>query len=200
MHTSRLKLRHIVFTLFFLVFTNCGFVSDLTTTTSTSPGTPTSPTAFSILGPPSGAYFTGANTNLSLTWTASSVNSGGIKYNLSLRNLANTTDICNPILGTSANSSGYLTCTAFTPGSAYLAKLYAENDQRVLTPASNNPFTIYNDYYPTGSLFKDIQAGATGSSISGIVATSSAIFFGANDGINGGELWKSDGTLAGSVL
>lgn len=52
-------------------------------------------------------------------------------------------------------------------------------------------------------LVKDIQSGSASGAVSGsrtAVAIGSTLFFVANDGVNGAELWKSDGTAAGTVL
>ena len=50
------------------------------------------------------------------------------------------------------------------------------------------------------SLLKDIRSGSTGSSIDELVAIGSTLYFTANDGTNGEELWKSDGTASGTVM
>ena len=52
---------------------------------------------------------------------------------------------------------------------------------------------------------KDIRAGITGSvpavNFAGVVASvNGTLFFQANDGSSGEELWKSDGTSAGTVM
>ncbi len=48
-------------------------------------------------------------------------------------------------------------------------------------------------------LVKDINAGIPfGSSIAGATAVSGRLFFTATDGLNGQELWVSDGTSAGT--
>src|SRR5437868_3374972 len=50
---------------------------------------------------------------------------------------------------------------------------------------------------------KDINTGASapiGSTPSHLVAVGSALFFIADDGVSGPELWKSDGTSGGTVL
>jgi ELWxxDGT repeat protein len=52
-------------------------------------------------------------------------------------------------------------------------------------------------------LVKDIRPGSSFSSSSDLrylTAVGSTLFFTANDGVNGWELWKSDGTAAGTVL
>ena len=49
-------------------------------------------------------------------------------------------------------------------------------------------------------LVKDIQSGSTGSTISGITEFNGKLYFRANDGSTGFELWKSDGTSAGTLL
>lgn len=50
------------------------------------------------------------------------------------------------------------------------------------------------------SLIKDINPGATSSNICYLTNVNNTLFFAANDGINGMELWKSDGTETGTVL
>lgn len=55
-------------------------------------------------------------------------------------------------------------------------------------------------YGQTPVLVKDIHAGLTHSDPQELVTVNGTIFFAANDGVNGMELWKSDGTAAGTVL
>jgi ELWxxDGT repeat protein len=50
------------------------------------------------------------------------------------------------------------------------------------------------------SLLKDINPGATSSNICYLTNVDNTLFFAANDGVRGMELWKSDGTEAGTVL
>jgi len=54
------------------------------------------------------------------------------------------------------------------------------------------------------ALVRDIQPGVTGSlepwNLGSTVAAGESIFFAANDGANGIELWASDGTEAGTVM
>jgi len=50
------------------------------------------------------------------------------------------------------------------------------------------------------SLVKDILAGAGSSIPQNLVSVNGILFFSASDGTNGEELWKSDGTAAGTVL
>ncbi|MBL7743072.1 MAG: T9SS type A sorting domain-containing protein [Chitinophagaceae bacterium] len=50
------------------------------------------------------------------------------------------------------------------------------------------------------SLIKDINPGSAGSNVCFLTRINSTVFFAANDGINGMELWKSDGTEAGTVM
>ena len=52
----------------------------------------------------------------------------------------------------------------------------------------------------TTALVKDIRSGSSGSSPDGLVDVNGTLFFAANDGTKGNELWKSDGTTAGTVL
>jgi ELWxxDGT repeat protein len=52
----------------------------------------------------------------------------------------------------------------------------------------------------TTALVKNINPGAVSSNPSNLTMVGSTLFFTANDGTNGIELWKSDGTLGGTVL
>ena len=49
-------------------------------------------------------------------------------------------------------------------------------------------------------LVKDIRPGSSSSFPSNLTEVNGTLFFEANDGTNGRELWKSDGTSAGTVL
>src|SRR5205823_8808173 len=49
-------------------------------------------------------------------------------------------------------------------------------------------------------LVKDIRPGGIGSNPFNLMVVGETLFFSANDGVNGTELWKSDGTAAGTVL
>jgi ELWxxDGT repeat protein/YD repeat-containing protein len=51
----------------------------------------------------------------------------------------------------------------------------------------------------TTALVADIQAGSGSSSPGAAVTLNGTLFFAASDGTNGSELWKSDGTSAGTV-
>ncbi|MEO5563782.1 MAG: ELWxxDGT repeat protein [Chitinophagaceae bacterium] len=50
------------------------------------------------------------------------------------------------------------------------------------------------------SLLKDINPGSATSNIGYLTDVNNILFFAANDGVNGMELWKSDGTSGGTVL
>ncbi|MFM7792318.1 MAG: ELWxxDGT repeat protein, partial [Microcystis panniformis] len=52
----------------------------------------------------------------------------------------------------------------------------------------------------TPFLVKDILPGLSGSDPSYLTTLGNTLFFTAFDGVNGTELWKSDGTAAGTVL
>ena len=49
-------------------------------------------------------------------------------------------------------------------------------------------------------LVKDIRTGTNSSSPGDLTNVNGTLFFSANDGMNGEELWKSDGTAAGTTL
>ncbi len=50
------------------------------------------------------------------------------------------------------------------------------------------------------SLVKDIRSGSASSTPDNLFALGNTLFFTANDGVNGNELWSSDGTSAGTTL
>ena len=52
----------------------------------------------------------------------------------------------------------------------------------------------------TFSLLKDINAGSSGSSFFNFTNVNGTLFFRPDDGVHGDELWKSNGTSAGTVL
>lgn len=54
--------------------------------------------------------------------------------------------------------------------------------------------------YSQVNLVKDIRSGATGSVLSGFVIYSNNLYFKANNGTNGSELWKSDGSTLGTNM
>eukprot|EP00501_MAST-03F_sp_TOSAG23-6_P001637 GSMAST32.ASY1.ANO1.1704.1 assembled CDS len=53
---------------------------------------------------------------------------------------------------------------------------------------------------PTPTLVKDINVGATGSDPSFLTVFEGSLYFQADDGIHGRELWRSDGTTNGTIL
>lgn len=59
-------------------------------------------------------------------------------------------------------------------------------------------FTAFSQV--TATVVKDIWAGGVGSEPRFLVLYNNAIYFSAVDGVNGRELWKSDGTEAGTVM
>lgn len=52
----------------------------------------------------------------------------------------------------------------------------------------------------SASLIKDINPGTAGSNLQNSITIGNEIYFAANDGIHGQELWKSDGTAGGTVM
>lgn len=61
----------------------------------------------------------------------------------------------------------------------------------------NGLFKLYAQQF---TLIKDINPGSGTSNISYLTNVNNILFFAANDGTNGMELWKSDGTSTGTVL
>ena len=49
-------------------------------------------------------------------------------------------------------------------------------------------------------MVKDINSGSSSSSPADLTAVGNTLYFVANDGTNGYELWKSDGTASGTVM
>jgi len=66
--------------------------------------------------------------------------------------------------------------------------------QAAALAASVNPSPL------TVKLVKDINLSASGPAPSELVALNGLVFFTADDGTNGTELWRSDGTAAGTVM
>ena len=52
----------------------------------------------------------------------------------------------------------------------------------------------------TPELLKNVNAGTLGSSPGQIVEVGATVFFSASDNVHGRELWKTDGTAAGTAL
>jgi ELWxxDGT repeat protein len=60
--------------------------------------------------------------------------------------------------------------------------------------------TLESRVLMSASLIKDINPGAPGSQIQNAVTLNNDVYFAANDGVHGEELWKSDGTAAGTMM
>src|SRR5437762_821042 len=52
----------------------------------------------------------------------------------------------------------------------------------------------------TPQILKDINPSAAGSGIFQLEAVNGTVFFAADDGVHGRELWRSDGTVGGTIL
>ncbi len=87
--------------------------------------------------------------------------------------------------------------------------LFADQMVAITVASANQAPTAVEDSYSivqdttlvSGALLvKDIVSGAGSSQPSLLVNVNGAVFFTADDGVNGRELWKSDGTGAGTVL
>ena len=77
-------------------------------------------------------------------------------------------------------------------------------DVHFLTNLTNQPPIVVNDAFTLSKgggpvLVKDIRTGA-GSNPNDFVNVNGLLYFTADNGVNGRELWKSDGTAAGTVL
>src|SRR5689334_21019365 len=75
------------------------------------------------------------------------------------------------------------------PTMAVLALALAAVTLAAASPASANP-----------ELVRDIDPGATGSGPGAFAAIAGTLFFVADDGTHGFELWRSDGTTAGTAM
>ena len=53
---------------------------------------------------------------------------------------------------------------------------------------------------PAVGMVKDIRSGSNSGSPDYLTAVGSTLYFRANDGTSGNELWKSDGTASGTVM
>ena len=60
--------------------------------------------------------------------------------------------------------------------------------------------TLCSLYSTPVAIFKDINYGSGNSSPSSLTAVGNTLYFSANDGAYGTELWKSDGTASGTVM
>ena len=87
--------------------------------------------------------------------------------------------------------------------------LFAEQVVSISVASANQAPTAVDDAYTivqdstllSGTiLVKDIFPGAVTSNLSQFTDVNGTLFFTAQDGVNGIELWKSDGTAAGTVL
>jgi ELWxxDGT repeat protein len=50
------------------------------------------------------------------------------------------------------------------------------------------------------SMVKDLNVDTDSSNLGGLLDAGGTLYFSANDGVNGAELWRSDGTAAGTFL
>ena len=103
-----------------------------------------------------------------------------------------TLDQTNDVLET--GGSGASNFTASVEG----AELIIDEAMTNITFQFNNT-GAYNGN-GTAWMVKDIYSGSTGSSPAYLTAVGNTLFFRANYGTNGTELWKSDGTASGTVM
>lgn len=78
-------------------------------------------------------------------------------------------------------------------------------DSHFITNLTNQPPVAGNDAFTLSKgggpvLVKDIRTGVSASNPYNFVNVNGMLYFTADNGINGRELWKSDGTAAGTVL
>ena len=83
----------------------------------------------------------------------------------------------------------------------------AEGADLTVGQAMANITFQYNTSAASGSgsgsgtvMVKDINSGSANGAPSGLTAVGNTLFFRADDGTNGNELWKSDGTASGTVM
>lgn len=80
------------------------------------------------------------------------------------------------------------------------------NDKIIFTPMSSNgpqgvePYVIDLSNSANNGVLFDVKSGANHSFPRYFTALNGNVFFAAGDGINGRELWKTDGTAAGTTL
>ena len=66
---------------------------------------------------------------------------------------------------------------------------------------ANTPIARANAFtFPPPVIVKDIRSGSVDSAVSNLTNVNGTLFFRADDGVSGIELWKSDGTSAGTTL
>jgi len=98
---------------------------------------------------------------------------------------------------TFGNANAVDTTASFSLAGYYLLRLTANDGALVF---SDEVTVIVNPVPPTTQLVKDIWPGRQDSKIRESINVNGSLFFTATDGVLGEELWKSDGTAAGTVL
>lgn len=111
-----------------------------------------------------------------------------------------------------SGSLGLYTCASGTslPSTVTLLKSLGVQDSKVshMTQIGSRVYFLVNDaeLWETDltvsgtKVVKNFRAGNQGSDAGGFAAAGSEVFFAADNGVVGRELWKSDGTDAGTVL
>src|SRR5262249_9169853 len=102
--------------------------------------------------------------------------------------------------GTSAGTS-HVADVNPGPGYAVTPEMVNIGTTLYFTAPSSSGINLYKTAVGGGvTLVKSVDYGGKYASSTGLTELNGALYFSANDGTNGQELWRSDGTTAGTVL